>query len=366
MGSPYLRKCVALGQGGIIGDTPSQSFQNNSAFFVDTGTQYARLWADWPTLQPSSDPNLLGVKPGPFDILDSQVQAANAIGISPVITIWRCPTWASGVTTNEPGTNKPPQRHTPAAVDANSPYIKFVGHLLTRYAGAAWSGSQGTALAIELCNEPNYEMWPLYTSTGSDNISCVVAQMISNAQAKHDGLGLSFPLLFAPGTSDSTANSASVMPYNTFTSNLLGILMDTLAFRPGNWIGWSHHNYNDIEGGLWGASRTQVVRSKLIAKGWTGTSGAPGEQPPLIYLTEGGARLNAIPPPATTNQAVAILTARDRLKNYADGNGVAMFSNYLFYSSPTFDSGLRDPFVSMTGGAARPAYTSVWKPMPSW
>src|SRR3954453_11185860 len=39
-----------------------------------------------------------------------------------------------------------------------------------------------------------------------------------------------------------------------------------------------------------------------------------------------------------------------------DGTGIALASNYLWYTDPNFDSGLCDTLAS--GGARRPAYTT--------
>jgi len=62
-------------------------------------------------------------------------------------------------------------------------------------------------------------------------------------------------------------------------------------------------------------------------------------------------------------QADLIQRAWDRMASTADGAGIAVMSNYLWYTDPNFDSGLADTFAS--GGAIRPAYTT-WRGLPSF
>ncbi len=161
-------------------------------------------------------------------------------------------------------------------------------------------------------------------------------------------------------------------------------------------FGWSHHNYKAVEhiaqvltamnqaqrtklvnagrrqhkahperitmlDALYGPS-TQNVRSILRAHNWRGWG--TGGQNPQLWLTEGGARLNARAVHGDkTLQADAVGLAAELLsahrggtaKQPQPGQGVEMLTNFLFYSEPGDDSGLRDPTTGKysRGGAAR-------------
>ena len=62
-------------------------------------------------------------------------------------------------------------------------------------------------------------------------------------------------------------------------------------------------------------------------------------------------------------QADLIRRAWDRMASTPDGTGIAVASNYLWYTDPNFDSGLCDTLAA--GGATRPAYTT-WGGLPSF
>ena len=52
----------------------------------------------------------------------------------------------------------------------------------------------------------------------------------------------------------------------------------------------------------------------------------------------------------------------DRMNAGPDSAGIAMISQYLWYTDPNYDSGLCD--TSESGGATRPAY-ATWGGLPS-
>jgi hypothetical protein len=67
---------------------------------------------------------------------------------------------------------------------------------------------------------------------------------------------------------------------------------------------------------------------------------------------------------AMQNQRSRILEAWNRVHtDTGDGAGIAMFSNYSFYSDPAFDSGLRWAYA--LGGQARHAY-DMWQQLGSY
>ena len=91
-------------------------------------------------------------------------------------------------------------------------------------------------------------------------------------------------------------------------------------------------------------------------------------------LTEGGVTIQSIRSAARWNiadpsaqrakQAELVQRSWDRMASTADGAGIAVTSNYLWYTDPNFDSGLCETLVP-GGGATRPAY-STWGALPSF
>jgi hypothetical protein len=150
---------------------------------------------------------------------------------------------------------------------------------------------------------------------------------------------LDAPLLVAPATADVTG-------YDTFTSGLLDRL-DAYGFTAGRGFAWSHHSYNDVEGET--AERTARV-SELIAGRWP------------LCITETGARLNVIGDPPQPRQAELLDRYWQRMQfgREGEGEGVAAVFQYLFVSSPNYDSGLCDP-----DGTPRPAYRA-WGRLPAF
>src|SRR5215210_8405819 len=89
-----LRRLVVLGPNGTITPGSSQDYRQagNRAFFAETGTRWARLWADWFTLMPAR---------GQFDqarvaSLDEQIALARRDGLRLILTLYRFPLWANG------------------------------------------------------------------------------------------------------------------------------------------------------------------------------------------------------------------------------------------------------------------------------
>jgi hypothetical protein len=362
-----LRKGVSLGAGGVIGSRPEQTFQSNAAFYAETNTTWTKIWADWPTLQPTAT-TPLGQN---FGGLDSQVQAANAAGRGVILTVYRCPTWA-GTTSTGPG-GRQAVFHVPNDTSTTGPWAQLLQHLMVRYSSSN-PGAQGTVWFIEICNEPNVQMWPQQNSDGSLAMGCKAAQMMETAQAIHDGMGGALPWILGPGTSDTVAaSSPTVTRYDEFVTQVLETLRSVQWVAGPNTI-WSHHNYTDIEDGRFGTPQSnpsgfciaQDVRARLANQRyhWQGWQGA-GESPPLVFLTEGGTRWPVLrdhfgqglsDAQVEGIQASVIGNAHLRLQNTGDGVGIGMFFNYLFYTDPSFDAGLR---YALPPGNARSAY-STW------
>jgi hypothetical protein len=205
------------------------------------------------------------------------------------------------------------------------------------------------------------------------------------------------PLLLGPGTADyfltdedGNHDTARQTTYATFNNNLLAVLA-VLGFKAPKDFIWSHHNYNDASYDMgrdttfppakvanecpW-INRAWYTRQLMYGR-WTG--GPYGDaNDPYIFITEGG--IHREPKRwATTwdldnsnvswNAKHGFLMQRqlDRMQAEAEGKGVGMVSQFLFYSAKNYDSGICDPAgvdfpapPSPADGAKRePAYT-IW------
>jgi hypothetical protein len=354
------------------------------------------MWADWPSLEPAAG----ALDQYRLTSLDAQVTAARADGRKIMLTLYRFPTWANGtdaLTAEQLAATMPDRRRAdepdtkakalgfryPDDLSESGPFGRFVELLLRRYAGRVD--------VLELCNEPNYQMWPQQgPSTTADpyapgpvTIYDVVAQMFVTAQAIQTRVGSSAPILAGPGCADTTTGGRLRTPYDTFTNRLLTKLADR-GFQPGPKFAYTHHNYNDVTFDHGPGStapdasrlptrltnRAAEVRRRLVGR-WAGWPDVNASSPQLM-LTEGGVTLAAIasnwglPNPADQRKKQAELIKRnwDRMAAASgDGAGIAMTSQYLFHTDINYDSGLCD--TPEAGGATRPAY-STWKSLPSY
>jgi hypothetical protein len=177
-------------------------------------------------------------------------------------------------------------------------------------------------------NEPNFQ---LHDASPDD-----VARMMVTAQ-QLASVRLDAPLLVAPATAD-------VPGYDAYTSAVLDRL-DAHGFTAGRGFAWSHHSYNDVEGDT--AVRTAHVRD-LLAGRWP------------LFITETGARLDVIEAPPQPRQAELLDRYWRRMQFGPEGEGVALVFQYLFVSSPNYDSGLCDP-----DGTPRPAF-NTWARLPAF
>lgn len=383
-----LRRCVSLGASGVISPGGSQDYSANSAYLKETGTRWTRFWADWPSLQPEANrrPDQ-GSGAARLQALDRQIAAADADGVSVILTVWRFPRWANGTASlsaqqdagyqlwdriskgADPAGRKALEFKLPSDLSANSAYGRFLDFLLARYKVAA----------LEVCNEPNLQMWPQQGPSGTSDpyaqgpatVHGPVAAMFKTAQTVNARYG-SRVLLMGPGTADRTGNSRTASDYGTATKNLLAELGRT-RFKANAGFAWSHHNYTDIEydqgaGSSLGrtTNRAAAVRQMLVGAwpGWpSGSAASPG-----LALTEGGARLNKLasvydivdPAQLLAKQASVLRSNWDRMYLGADGAGVGILSWYLYYTDVNFDDGLCE-----VDGTKRPAYSS-WGVLPAF
>jgi hypothetical protein len=403
-----LRRMVVLGPSGTINPGGSHDYRNanNRLFFSDTRTRWARLWADWATLEPAA---------GQLDLtrlaaLDAQIARAKRDGLRVMLTLYRFPTWANGTdvmsaqqlgstmadrkTATDPDSKaKSLLMRYPDDVSEPSAFGRFLTTLVSRYSrnNARRPVLDAVADFIEVGNEPNYTWWPQQApstdpanpyATSTITIADVVARMFVTAQritARYGGE----PMLCGPGISDTTDGGRLRTAYHSFTERLLPALAG-LGFVPGPRFAWSHHNYTDVTYDMGPGStfpgaatdptrltnRAADVRRRLVGR-WAGWPAADAANPQVL-LTEGGVTLPniaarwGITDPAAQRAKQAELVQRNWNRmavNTGAGAGIAMLAYYLWYTDPNYDCGLAETFES--GGATRPAYRT-WKALPSF
>jgi hypothetical protein len=343
--------------------------------------------------------------------LDEQIALARRDGLRIVLTLYRFATWANGTDAMTPAqldATLPDRRSSPAATSAKALNMHYPddvsvtsawGDFVTRIAGRYSRGNparpslDATIDVLEIANEPNLQWWPQQGPSadpanpyarGPVVIDDVVTRMFATAKtitARWDGE----PMLGGPGLADSTAATDSRLRtgYDTTSDRLLPGLRAS-GFTAGARFAWTHHNYTDVTFDQ-GAGTTAPdaattgrttnfaadMRRRLIANGWAGwPAGDPTD--PWMMLTEGGVTIQSIrsatrwnisdPAAQRAKQAELIQRAWDRMASAGEGAGIAIKSNYLWYTDPNFDSGLADALAD--GGARRPSY-ATWGGLPS-
>jgi hypothetical protein len=403
-----LRRMVVLGPSGTITPGSSHDYRQaaNRRFFAETGTRWVRMWADWPTLMPDAG----GFVPAIIDSLDEQIALARRDGLRIVLTLYRFPTWANGVDRMSQAQidDAAPDRMAEggAATSAKSLLFKypddvspasawgdFVDRIASRYSAGnpARPSVDATIDVLEIANEPNLQWWPQQGPSPTANrfdpgdvvVHDVLMRMFATAKAIVARYG-NEPMLGGPGSADSVGDTRLRTGYDTMATRLLTALSGD-GFTAGARFAWTHHNYTDVtfdQGAGTTApdaarvSRTKSfaadMRARLVAGGWAGWPAAnPAD--PWIMLTEGGVTIQSIRNAQRWNiqdaaaqrakQAELVQRAWNRMATTPDGAGIAVASNYLWYTDPNFDSGLCDTLAS--GGARRPAYTT-WGGLPSF
>jgi hypothetical protein len=399
-----LRKMIDIGPGGVIYPGTAQDYlaYNNRAYFSETQTGWIRMWADWPSLQPDSryridDP----ASPGYWRLqgLDAQIRQACADGLRVMLMPYRFPLWANGTaglvknsdaeisfqyadrmsaaTWNKyvaNGRNASVYNPSRRALEYRVPnegyrldgaWSKFFEFLMRRY-NYGQRASGRFVHGFELVNEPNLQLWPQrvpgpasdpFSGSSTLKIGATIAQLMKTAQAVSARFGHTTGL-YAPSSSDSEIVSRLVTHYLEFTTNLLDSSA-AIGFVPNSAMGWSHHNYSDVEQRV--STRVQLLRDRLRGR-WTGKADSYA---PTVWITEGGARVGKMrtlypgeDPLAA--QAKCLQTAWDLHNSTTNGQGVAMLAQYLLYADPNFDCGLLEAAPSTV---KRPAY-ATWKTFP--
>ncbi len=362
----------------------------NRALLAETRTEWVRLWADWPTLQP--DPALAPDDPASpgqpwLQALDEQIEVACLDGVRVLLVAHRFPLWANGLealrplrdtdaeisfapedrTTRQrwerylasgrdavrarPSRRALEERVPPGGCGPDSAWARFFAFLYERYhLGRRACGRYVSA--FELVNEPNFQLWPQRAPSATGDPFApggliahrVVADMQASAQAVASRHGHT-TLILAPSTADSELTGRTVTHFHEFSLALLDEL-DRRGHRPEPTEGWAHHNYLDIE--QRGEERLQRLRGVLDGR-WTGAApvGAPS-----VFLTEGGARLSRMRALYPDEDG---LLAQAECLGRAPRAGMALLTQYTTYADPRFDCGLLDPWPS---GRRRPAVTA--------
>jgi hypothetical protein len=360
-----IRKGVVLAPAGSH-RASIYSYLNQRDYFLappqGTNTKWVRLWAIWPDLEPSQ-----GASANDRWLeLDEQIHQAISDGLVVILTAFLYPTWSNVATRAADGVPASDDHATfyiPDDLGPSGAWASFIERLIIRY-NPLNPASGGTYIQnLELMNEPNLQMRP------KAGRAAKIAKMMQTALTvkSRNKLDNFWPVLLAPGSSDTRESNTVWEPYDKFTTNLLNELDALNASSPGRWFGWSHHNHRDIEldAGMGNAppygqagnpqSSAAMVRSLLKNRwyGWNSTSSAD----PKVLLTEGGARLDVVrdywftvggtPSPDTVRNKQRELLERNynRMRNTSDGTGIALLMWHLFTSDYTYDTGLRDAYV---------------------
>jgi hypothetical protein len=193
------------------------------------------------------------------------------------------------------------------------------------------------------------------------------------------------PRILAPALSDGNGFTRAFVGLDNFYPQLPETLRDG-GLNPTQDFGWSMHNYRDVaydreiaKNGHFMAEYRETLRQ---AQFWTGWPHSDDDDPngdnPYVLITEGGAQIDAIKriysitdDAATLDkQAALIENAVNRVHDGPEAPGIAMASQYLFYTDPSYDTGLctapigTDPNDPSGAHEKRPAYTA-WCALPS-
>src|SRR3954454_22240843 len=403
-GTGHPRKLIDIGPGGVIYPGSPQDYRaySNRTYFADTQTGWIRMWADWPSLQPSQAYRVDdAASPGyaQLQALDAQIGQACTDGLRVLLLPYRHPTWANGTSQlvpdsdaeiafepadrmssaawekyvangRDPAVSNPSRRALEYGVPAegyplDGSWSRFFEFLYRRYHWGQRASGRWVH-GFELVNEPNLQLWPQRApSTTGDPfalsapaIGGTVAGLMKTCQSVSARFGHT-TRLYAPSSSDSDLGSRMVTTYSELTANLLESFAAS-GYLPHSQQAWSLHNYGDVE--QRSTARTQAVRDLLRGR-WQGFA-EPGA--PTVFVTEGGARvgkmrkLYPLEDPLLA-QATCLQTAwTQHSTDMGGGAGVAMLAQYLLYADPNYDCGLLEPTPSTV---KRPAY-ATWKTFP--
>ena len=359
----YLRKCVAMDF--YRAEAPASNYGYSYGLFTETNTQWIRMWVGWnqlapnhDTSDPSSDTTQTAYGTTPKDYvaqLDSQIRFARQNGLKVILTFWRYPQWANGSTN---------VYQPPADVSTTSRWGAYLWWLMSRYNKLNPNANGAWVDFIEVCNEPNWQ-WPQNIGPAS-----IAARMMMTGAATLPYTG-NEPLLLGPGLHDTIINTSGRTSFIDFMDGMF-LVFNQAGFVAPPTLGWSMHNYTDIQNSVSSAAapRLATAVSKLGAKGWTGWPNGSASSP-YVMATEGG--LHPISyndgssqgPFSEAQQKNALSNAYTKVHNdnAGEGRGVGMFTNYQFFTTAGYDSGLCD-LITISPIKKRKAYTQLWQTLP--
>jgi hypothetical protein len=256
------------------------------------------------------------------------IDAAHADGKGVILTLYTIPPWVAP-------TNGATGYRFPTDVSTTSPWAAWLRFLAQRYAGRV--------TAIEICNEPNGQMSPIYDSNGSLTANCKVAQIMQTADAVFRAVP-GAPYIMVPATSDNPNQSSTSYPAHLFATKVLDAL-DAIGWHPGPNFIWTHHTYWEVEQSYSGSNSIVSKIRTALRNRWTGYGG-PSD--PRIWITEGGARLQKLSDRYNTTDHATLLDKQqqvfvdfwNRMYTGSEGAGVDMVGWYLFQTALSYDCGL--------------------------
>jgi hypothetical protein len=344
------------------------------------GIKAARLMIQWKRMQPTGFGTweetfrYHAANPGPWAYWDDVIAAANADGAAwggsqllwVILTLDSAyPYFSNGTPTNyapdgtcnwrDPATctgpsdqGKGPETKFPDDVSTTSPWAHWVNYLLCRYKygvapnptgptpdGQIYGNPKGAYIHfLEVCNEPNRQMWPL------SNCACKVATMMQTATVTSAANGNAF--ILGPGTSDGDGDNPKQQDWDAFTRSVLAVLQNWTPPWP---LFWSHHNYSDIKQTT--TNRVGLVRDYQNQFNFKG-AGADRS----IFLTEGGFDMN---PSIAANEGTQAAKIDNVYTQLTLMPSVKLWCNHIINNvnvNSGFWSGLRNFYDPITGTRA--------------
>lgn len=341
-----------------LGDTVFQSSQATTAYTMASqiGTKYARLFVHWNAIAPSTLPASGFVPTDPaspyyhWAPMDSSVAAANAAGITPILTILGTPSWAYHV---QPA----------GAFKAGQPDITKLGQFATAVA-ARYHGSSPSAHVFSLWNEANFNrnLYPQSATYYRSMVNAVSDSVHAVDAANLMAAGELAPFKHVPSGLDKNNVTAPItwMQQMFCLSNTTPV-HKTTPCTPVKIDVWTHHPYSDkgpfgkasVSGGV---ELGDLPKMKtLLQTAWSlGTIDAAN--PPQFWVTEVGWSSK---PPNKHGVPMALLTRWLPESFYQMWkSGVTVGTWYLLqdapYPSTPYQSGLYLDSASLSNAVAKP------------
>ena len=307
--SSNLRKCISLGVDHFL--TPGGNYSyldpggKNRFWVSDTNTRWVRFWVDWAGLEQTRgqmDLNRLGG-------LDSQIRQARRDGRNVILAVnYRFPQWVN---------QNPNPNYLPVDVGRDSPWWGFIKLLYERYKPFYPHPDAGEAIQVlEIMNEPNLKGRPL-TGLADKVIEMFRSAQSISAEFFDHQLHIGGPALSDRMTATTPDEAGDYIPFEMFIDQMRAAAAARGYTAADNFI-WTHHNYGDVEKG---SDSTRAARAR-ITPWWTGYDEGNG---PVVFATEGGARLGVIGNQEALQSAL-VTTTFDDLKT---ADRIAMHTNYL-------------------------------------